>query len=209
MSDRRDDVRSIAWAWAAGWVLVSIGQAISDVYSSPNRGLTAYYVLGLAGWIIGAAGTIRFVFRQFKAGASVLALSAAGWTAGSLMAVVWGLSLVERGDAGFWGLIAGPVLGGAIGGALTLPMQSLASPGRITRAILRGAFGWGAAFLVVQILAFYTWYMLYMLTADPLSKLFGPIWGAVIAGVLPAGLGGWLAGWAAARLVGFVKHVAD
>ena len=206
MTGRRVAARSIAWAWAAGWLLVSLGQAISDVYSSPNRGLTAYYILGLAGWIVGAAGTLRFVHRRFNAGALVLALGAAGWIIGALLAVVWGLSLAEKGAAGFWGLIAGPVLGGGIGGALTLPLQSLAPPRKLALALLRGAFGWGAAFLVLQILAFYAWYMLYMLTADPLSNIFGPILGAVIAGLLPAGLGGWLAGWAAARLAGLVMR---
>ena len=41
----------IPWAWAAGWALVSLGMMLSDVYSSPNRGLTEYYLLGCAGWV--------------------------------------------------------------------------------------------------------------------------------------------------------------
>jgi hypothetical protein len=59
MSHRWRKVQSIAWAWAARWALVSLGMVISDVYSSPNRGLPVAYSLGFAGWAIGSAVRIR------------------------------------------------------------------------------------------------------------------------------------------------------
>lgn len=63
LTNRRRMIRHIAWAWAIGWALVSTGMVLSDVYSIPNRGLTAYFVLGLAGWALGATVTI-FNVRQ-------------------------------------------------------------------------------------------------------------------------------------------------
>ena len=202
ISKQKREPQSIAWAWAAGWLLVSMGQAISDVYSSPNRGLTAYYLLGFAGWIIGAAGTLRYMRRKFGADANVTALSAAGWTVGAVVAVVLGLFFLHTWNAGFLGPLAAAALGAAIGGALTLPMASLSSPGTVALAILRGMFSWGAAFLIFQILAFYAWYMLYMLTVNTLSQIFGNLWASIFVGVIPASVGGLLAGWLAARLAG-------
>jgi hypothetical protein len=91
MINRRREFQSVAWALVAGWVLASMGQVISDVYSLSNRGLTAAYVLGFAGWTIGAAGTIRYVRHRLGANVHVIALSVAGWGVGALVAVVLGL----------------------------------------------------------------------------------------------------------------------
>ena len=90
-------------------------------------------------------------------------------------------------------------LGGAIGGALTLPMRSLSSPATLVRASVRGTFSRGAAFLVFQILAFYTGYILIMLAANPLESIVGLAWAYFPGMALPAGVGGFLAARLASR----------
>src|SRR4030042_481170 len=84
MINHRRNYQLIAWAWGAGWLLVSMGTAISGVYSNPNSGLTAAYVLGFAGWIIGAAVTIHYVRQQFGKNVYLTGLSIAGWAVGAL-----------------------------------------------------------------------------------------------------------------------------
>ena len=91
---------------------------ISDVYSSPNRGWTAAYVLGFAGWTIGAAVTIDYVRRQFGANGYLTALSIAGWAIGAFIALVLGFSWMYMWNGGYWGPIVAAALGGAIGGGL-------------------------------------------------------------------------------------------
>jgi len=187
---------SIAWAWAAGWVLLSMGQVISGVYNSPNNGLTAFHVLGFTGWGIGAAGTIRYVRQRFGVDVYVTALSAAGWCIGALVAVALWLFWADKAETwqiGFLGPIVGPGLGGAIGGAFTLPMRVLSSPAAIARASLLGALSWGAAFLVFQFLAFYAGYILMLITAGLLAPIVGWVWAQVPWWALPAGVGGFLA----------------
>lgn len=208
MINQQRQIKSIAWAWAAGWVLASMGQVISDVFSSPNRGLTAFYVLGFAGWATGAAGTIRYVRNRFGADVKVTALSAAGWGFGALAAVVLGLFWMETWNVGFLGSIAGPALGGAIGGALTLPMRSLSSPAAILRASVRGALSWGAAFLVFQFLAFYTGYFLMQMTIVPLLPILGPVWATFPGWAFPAGAGGFLAAQYASKSLNFTEGAA-
>jgi hypothetical protein len=168
-------------------------------YSLPNRGLTALYVFGFAGWTIGAAGTIRYVRHRFGADVYIIALSVAGWVVGALVAVVLGLFRAETWNVGFLGLIVGPAVGGAIGGALTLPMRSPSSPATIVRASVRGALSWGAAFLVFQFLAFYTGYILMLMTAVPLASIVGWVWATVPGWALPAGVCGFLAARLACR----------
>jgi len=46
--DRQHHVLSIAWA--AAWAMASLGMVLSDVYSQPNRGLGAAFILGFVGW---------------------------------------------------------------------------------------------------------------------------------------------------------------
>jgi len=198
----------VAWAWAAGWVLVSMGQTISDVYSLPNRGLTALYVLGFAGWAIGATGTIRYVRHRFGADVYVIALSVAGWGVGSLVAVVLGLFWMQTWNMGFLAMIVSPALGGALGGALTLPMRSLSSPATIVRASVRGAFSWGAAFVVFQFLAFYAGYILMQMTVNQLVPIAGAALATVPGWALPAGVGGLLAGWLASRSLQVTERAA-
>ena len=177
-----------------------MGSMISDVFSSPNRGLTAYYALGIVGWAIGAAGTIRYLRHQFGVDVKVIALSVAGWCVGALVSVVLGLFWMFTWNLGFWGSPLGAALGGAIGGALTLPIRSLSSPAALVRASVRGAFSWGASFLVFQILVFYAGYILYMVTVNSLSQIVGPVWASVAVWSLPAGMGGFLAALLAAQL---------
>jgi len=191
--DQRPKFWSVAWAWAAAWVLVSIGQMVSGVYNLPNYGLMAYYLLGFAGWAIGAAGTIRYLHQRFGADAHRMALRAAGWAAGALVALWFGLFWAQTWDAGFLGLILGPALGAVIGGAFTLPLRSPASPAAVLRACLRGAISWGAAFLVFQVLAFYAGYILTQMTVNLLAPILGDVWATVPGWALPAGFGGFLA----------------
>jgi|GEM_PF-6589574 len=185
---------SVAWAWAAGWFLASLGLVISDAYSSPNRGLAAAYLLGLAGWGVGAAGTIRYMRQKFGPDTTVIAISAAGWVIGSLVAVFLGLFWGERWDPGILGPIVAAALGGAIGGGLTFPTRSLPSAWVALRLGLWGFVSWGAAFLVFQVLAFYASYILVQLTVNPLVPLAGDIGAKIPGWALPAGLGGLLAG---------------
>lgn len=208
MINGRRKFQSVAWAWAAGWVLVSMGQTISDVYSLPNRGLTALYVLGFAGWAIGATGTIRYVRHRFGADVYVIALSVAGWGVGSLVAVVLGLFWMQTWNMGFLAMIVSPALGGALGGALTLPMRSLSSPATIVRASVRGAFSWGAAFVVFQFLAFYAGYILMQMTVNQLVPIAGAALATVPGWALPAGVGGLLAGWLASRSLQVTERAA-
>jgi len=211
MINQGQKVWSVAWAWAAGWALVSMGQVISGAFNRPNNGLTAFYVLGFAGWAIGAAGTIRYVRSRFGADIHVTALSAAGWCVGALVAVVlwffWA-ETAETWQVGFLGPIVAPVLGGVIGGAFTLPMRSLSSAVAIVRASLLGAFSWGAAFLVFQFLAFYAGYILMLMTAGLLAPTVGWVWAQVPGWALPAGIGGFLAGWLASLSLRFKKREA-
>jgi hypothetical protein len=155
MIDHRRQIRSAAWTWAIGWFMATVGLVISDVYSTPNRGLIAAYLLGLLGWAVGGAGTIRYVRRRFGGDGYVVALSAAGWGVGALLAVVLGLVWQDEWSPGFWGPILGAAIGGSIGGALTIPSRSLSSHPGVLRSSLSGAIRWGAAFLAFQVLAFY------------------------------------------------------
>jgi hypothetical protein len=211
MINRKREYLSIAWAWAAGWTLVSIGQVISDVYSIPDTDLTAYYALGFVGWTIGAAGTIRYLHNRFEANVHVIALSVLGWGVGALVAVglmpfmaLW----AETRQLGFLGPILSPVLGGAIGGASTLPMRSLSCPATIARASMLGAFSWGTAFLVFQFLAFYAGYILMLMTLNTLAPIVGWIWAGVPGWSLPAGVGGFLAAWLASRSLHLTERAA-
>lgn len=191
--------RSIPWAWAATWVLVSMGQVVSDLYSRPNRGLTTWYVLGFAGWAIGAVSIIGYVRRRYEANGAVIALSAAGWGAGAFVALVLSLVWAEKMNPPFFAIILGPALGGAIGGALTFPLRSISAPGAVVRASLRGALSWGISFLVFQVLAFYAGYILTTVTVNPLVPILGHIWAKFPGWALPAGVGGYLAALLASR----------
>ena len=189
----------IAWAWAAGWALVSTGMMIADIYSSPERDFTAAYVLGLAGWAIGSAVTIVYVRRQYGTNVYITGLSIAGWVAGALVAVVLGLFWLQTWDAGFWGPIVGAAIGGAIGGALTLPLRLPASLATIVLRSLWGALSWGVTFLIFQTLAFYAGYILSALTVNRLAPILGNIWAEVPGWAVPAGLGGLHAAMLASR----------
>ncbi len=186
-----------------------MGQVILYVYSTnPNDISPVTYVLGFAGWAIGAAGTIRYVRHRFGADAYVIALSVAGWSVGALVAVVLGLFWLQTWNVAFFGPIVGVALGGAIGGALTFPMQSLSSPATIVRASVRSAFSWGLAFLVFQILAFYAGYILMLITAVPLAPIVGWVWAEVPGWALPAGVGGLLAALLASRSLQITEREA-
>jgi hypothetical protein len=194
MTHRRQIIHPIAWAWAAGWVLVSMGRVISDVYSSPNRGWTAAYVLGFAGWTIGAAVTIDYVRRQFRANGYLTALGIAGWSIGAFTALVLGFSWMFIWNGGYWGPIVAAALGGAIGGGLTLPLRSPSSLLSVVSASLLGAFSWGAMFLIFQTLAFYAGYLLSVLMVYRLSPIIGYNWWIDLPGwVVPAVICGLLA----------------
>ena len=208
MFNRQPKIQSVAWAWAIGWSLVSMGMVISDVYSSPNRGLIAYYVLGVTGWIIGVVGTIRYMRHMFGVDVHMIALSVTGWGVGALVAMVLGLFWMETWNLGFLGSPVGVALGGAIGGALMLPMRSLSSPVTNVGASVRGAFSWGAAFLVFQILAFYAGYILMLLTFTPLASIVGWVWSTVPGWALPAGVCGFIAAWLASRSLHFTERTA-
>ena len=93
-----------------------MGFVISDVYSSPNRGLTAAYLLGFCGWAVGAVGTVRYVRQQSHSTVSVIVLAATGWAIGASVAVGVGLEWLHEWNAGYWGPIMGTATGGAIGG---------------------------------------------------------------------------------------------
>jgi hypothetical protein len=208
MNHRHPKILSVAWAWSAGWALASVGMSISDVYSSPNRGLAAFLMLGFAGWAIGAAGTIRYVRLRFGADIPVIVLSVAGWVVGALVAVVLGLLWMETWNLGYLGLPVGAALGGAIGGTLTLPVQSLASRVSLVRQSLRGALIWGASFLVFQVLAFYAGYLLVLMTAVPLASIIGWGWATVPGWALAAGVCGFLAARLASTSLRITKQAA-
>ncbi len=199
MISQRRMFQSIPWAWAAGWTLVSTGMVISDGYSNPNRGWTAAYVLGFAGWALGAAVTISYIRLQLGKNNYATALSVAGWAVGALVAVVLGLSWLQTWDAGYWGPIMAAAFGGAIGGAFTIPVQSPPSLAKIVGASLLGALRWGATFLVFQTLAFYAGYIISQLTVNQLVPIVGNIWAEVPGWALPAGVCGLLAALLASR----------
>src|SRR4030042_2027659 len=128
MINHRRNYQLIAWAWGAGWLLVSMGTAISGVYSNPNSGLTAAYGLGYAVWAIGAAVTIHYVRQQFGKNVYLTGLSIAGWSVGAFVAVVIGLLWLHTWDAGFWGPNGGGAIGGAMGGGLRAAVPGWAVP---------------------------------------------------------------------------------
>ncbi len=199
MVNQRRNYQLIAWAWGAGWLLVSMGLVLSDVYSSPNRGLTAFYVLGFAGWAIGAAFTIHYVRQPMGANVYLTGLSIAGWAAGALVALVLGFSWMQIWNGGFWGLIVAAAIGGAIGAGLTFPLRSSSSPMSIVGRSLWRAFSWGVLFLVFQTLAFYAGYILSQLTVNQLVPIIGDTWAEVPGWAVPAGLAGLHAAMLASR----------
>jgi hypothetical protein len=205
MADIQQKFPSISWAWAAGWFIASLGQSLSDVYSNPNRGLAAYYVLGFAGWAIGATGTIRYMTQKFRVDGNVSVLSAAGWGFGALASLVLGLSWAYTWNLGFLGLPLGVALGGAIGGALALPMRSLSSPLHVVLRGVLGALTWGGSFLVFQVLAFYAGYFLMALTVNGLAPIIGWTWAKAPGWAIPAGIGGFLAAQIASKLLYNIK----
>ena len=178
---------------------------LSDVYSNPNRGFAAAYVLGFAGWAVGAAGTIRHIRERWHPNIRLVALAVAGWGLGALVATVVGLVWLRYWDLGFIGPILGAALGGGIGGALIAPMGLPSSLGAVARASVRGAVIWGGSFLVFQVLAFYAGYVLTQMTVDPLVPIVGHIWAKVPGWAIPAGIGGLLAARCASRLSGPAK----
>ena len=201
MNTRKQPHNMIPWAWAVGWMLVSLGMVISDVFSRPSRGMAAYSLLGFAGWAVGAAGTIFFVRRRYEAGSAVLLLSALGWVLGGLAALVLGASWMTQWNVGF---LASPVaiaIGGAAGGGLTLPMRIIASPGAVARNVIRGAIVWGLTFLLFQVLAFYTGYFLMILTVNWLHPMVGDLWAKAPGWALPAGICGFFAGWVVSKML--------
>ncbi len=206
MVNQRRNYQLIAWAWGAGWLLVSMGTAISGVYSNPNNGLTTAYVLGFAGWIIGAAVTIHYVRQKFGKNVYLTGLSIAGWAVGAFVAVVIGMSWLHTWDAGFWGPIVGTAIGGAIGGGLALPVRSPFSATAIVGRFLWGAISWGALFLIFQTLAFYIDYILTALTVNWLAPLLGDTWATVPGWAVPMGLAGLHAAMLASRSLQIPKR---
>jgi hypothetical protein len=184
---------SVTWAWAAGWLLVSIGQQIWGVNNLPNQGLAPLFILGFGGWAIGAVFTIRYMRQRFDADVRVTALRSVGWGAGALVAVLLGWYLAQSWDAGFLGLLVAPAIGALIGGALTLPVQFPASWSTVVRASLRGAFSWGLSFLVFEFLSFYLSYFFSTLMENLLAPSLGEIWASIIGWGLPAAAGGYAA----------------
>jgi hypothetical protein len=207
MTHRRQIIHPIAWAWAAGWVLVRTGMVISDVYSSPNRGWTAAYLFGFAGWAIGATVTIGYVRRQFGANGYLTALSISGWAIGAFTALVIGFSWMFMWNGGFWGPIVAAALGGAIGSGLTLPLRSPSSLLSLVSASLLGAFSWGAMFLIFQTLAFYAGFILSTLLWSRLGPITGYVWWVELPGwVMPAGICGLLAAQLASMSLRIAGH---
>ncbi len=184
--------QSVLWAWAAGWVLVSVGQQLWGVYDSPTRGVAPYLIFGIAGWALGAAFTIRYVRQRFGADSRLAVIGAVGWGIGALVAMLVGLSLVQTWDAGFLGLIVAPALGATIGGAFTITMWS-SSPAAIVAGSLRGALGWGFSFLLFELLAFYAGYILSAVSINLLAPSLGDPWAKIPGWALPAGAGGYAA----------------
>jgi hypothetical protein len=174
---------------------------ISDVYSIPNRGMTAAYVLGFAGWAVGAAGTIIHLRQNFQATTAVLALAIAGWAIGAWIALPVGFAWLKVWEPGFWGPIVSTAIGGAIGGSMTLPMRSLSPAAVVARNSALGALNWGGSFLIFQALAFYAGYILVQLTVNPLLPLLGHEAAKVPGWALPAGLAGLAAGRLASRFL--------
>lgn len=199
MVSQRRLFQSIPWAWAAAWALASTGMIISDGYSDPNRGWTAAYVLGFAGWLIGASVTIGYVHRQYGANGYITALRISGWSIEAFVAVVLGYSWLQTWNGGYWGPIVAAALGGAIGGALTLPVRSPSSLVTIAGKSLLSAFSWGVTFLVFQTLAFYAGYILVQLTVNQLVPVVGNIWAGVPGWAIPAALCGLHAAMLASR----------
>jgi hypothetical protein len=171
-----------------------MGLVLSDANSTPDVALTAY-VLGFAGWLIGGLGTAHDLRRRFDSDPTVTVLCLTGWGVGSLPAVLFGLEWLHTWNGGYWGPIVGVALGGAIGGALTLPVRSLpdASPARLLWLVVRGAVGWGAAFLALQTVSFYIGYILTEMTVDPLVAIIGHGWSKVPGMVVPAAFCGHIA----------------
>lgn len=184
--------RSVLWAWAAGWALVSVGQQLWGVYDSPTRGVVPYLIFGIAGWALGAAFTIRYVRQRFGADSRLAVISAVGWGTGALVAMVLSLFLVQTWDAGFLGLIVAPALGATIGGAFTITRRS-SSVAAIVAGSLRCALGWGFSFLLFQLLAFYAGYILSAVSINLLAPVLGDPWAKVPGWALPAGAGGYAA----------------
>jgi uncharacterized membrane protein YjfL (UPF0719 family) len=99
--------------------------------------------------------------------------------------------------------------GGAIGGALTLPIQTLSSPAAMVRLSLRGVLFWGVSFLVFQVLAFYSGYFLMLMTAESLASWFGCDWATIPGWALSAGVCGFLAARIASISLSFTKRTVD
>jgi len=167
---------------------------ISDVYSSPNRGWTAAYLFGFAGWAIGAAVTVSFIRRQYGVNGYLTVLSIAGWAIGAFIALALGFSWMFMWNGGFWGPIVATALGGVIGGGFTLPLRSPSPMQSMVSASLVGAFSWGVMFLIFQTLAFYAGYLLSALMVYRLGPIIGYPWWIELPGwVVPAGVCGLLA----------------
>ncbi len=192
-------VQTVAWAWAAGWALAAAGMSISDVYSTPNRGLIAAYSLGVIGWVTGGTETLRHRGR-FEVTAPGTTVSIAGWILGALAAVALGQRWLVEWNLAYWGPIVSAGLGGTIGGAFTLPRRSWSSPATAVRLGLESALAWGVSFLLFQTLAFFAGYILMQMTVDPLVPIVGHQMAKVLGWAIPAGLAGLLAARLALRL---------
>jgi hypothetical protein len=150
--------------------------------------MLAAYSFGIAGWIIGAAGTIRYL-RRCGSTPSVVVFCAAGWSAGALVAVLLGQAWLADWRLGYWGPIVSAALGGSVGGAFTLHVESESAVSQRLQSALR----WGASFLFFQAVAFYVGYILLQMTIDPLVPIVGHVTAGVVGWAVPAGFGGFFA----------------
>jgi hypothetical protein len=163
---------------------------LSDVYSRPNRGMGAAFILGFVGWGLGAAGTIQHLRKRHRPAHTRVILAVIAWIIGASIAVIAGLTWLETFSPGFIGPILSAALGGVIGGSMTVPRSSV-------RGSLNGALRWGTSFLLFQFVAFYAGYFLMQMTVDPLIPILGHVWAKAFGWVLPAAVCGFLA----ARLI--------
>ena len=182
-------------SWGLGWAIASVSVGL-DFYSVPNRALAAASLVGLAGWGVGAAGTIHDLRRRFGSTFGTQLLCAIGWALGALVNVAIIATGLEHWNPGFVALIVGPAVGGAIGGAFTLPPATTPSsrlPAGPLRRAAESAVCWGTGFLVFSFVSFYAGYILGQMTIDPLVPILGPAMARTFGWALPAALGGYAA----------------
>ena len=182
----------IPWAWSLAWLLTGLGTGISEIYSSPNRGLAGYLILTTVGWCFAGYLTSRAAW-----GKPALIIRLLAWVLATIIYIWLGLVWLYTWNVGFLGLPVATGLAGALGAVASSARRGV---WRYLSALLVGLF-----FLTFATAGFYLSYFLLNI-GSMVSGAGGYILFSYVAWILPNALFGLGAGFAIRWILGLNTH---